>query len=132
MELKLVLCDELLQSIDQLAAEDSTECLDGQEESTRRIDPSGTIEGQAAAGNDVVDMGMMLEVLTPGMEHSEESDVGSQVPGIARQFEHRLGAGAVEQIVELSLVLEDKSGKLVRQSKDDVECMVRRCFASEI
>jgi hypothetical protein len=66
------------------------------------------------------------------MEHSEESDVGSQVPGIARQFEHRLGAGAVEQIVELSLVLEDKSGKLVRQSKDDVECMVRRCFASEI
>src|ERR1039457_596630 len=114
MELQLALCDEL-------AAEDSTECLDGQEESTRRIDPSATIEGQAAGGNDVVDMGMMLEVLTPGMEHAEESDVGTEVLGIASQFEHRCGAGAVKQIVEQPLVLEDKGGQFVRQSEDDVE-----------
>jgi hypothetical protein len=30
-----------------------------------------------------VDVGMNLEVLTPGMEHAEESDVGSKVAGIA-------------------------------------------------
>jgi hypothetical protein len=103
--------EELLQSSDELAAEDSAQCVDGQEEAARGIDPSGAIESQAAGGNDVVDMGMMLEVLSPGMEHAEESDVGSQVLGIASQFEHRRSAGAIEQIVEQPLVLENKSGE---------------------
>jgi hypothetical protein len=58
-------------------------------------------------------MGMMLEVLSPGMEHAEESDVGSQVLRVASQFEHRRGAGAVEQIVEQPLVLQYKSGEFM-------------------
>ena len=93
----------------ELAAEDSAECFDRQEEAGRGIDPSGTVESQAAGGNDVVNMGMMLEVLSPGMEHAEESDVGSKVLGIASQFEHGRGTSAVEQIVDQPLVLECKS-----------------------
>ena len=69
--------------------------MDGQEEAARGIDPSGTVESQAAGGNDVVDMGMMLKVLSPGMEHTEESNVGSQVLRISSQFEHRRGASVV-------------------------------------
>jgi hypothetical protein len=64
---------------------------------------------------------MMLKVLSPGMEHAEESDICSQVLWIASQFEHRGGAGAKEQIVKHALVLEDKGGQFVRQSEDDVE-----------
>src|SRR6266481_2674969 len=71
--------------------------------------------------NDVVNMGMMLEVLPPGMEHAEEPNIRSQVLGIASKFEQRSGAGAEEQIVEQPLVLEDESGELVRQGEDDVE-----------
>ena len=56
---------------------------------------------------------MMLKVLSPGMEHAEESDVGSQVSGIASQFEHRRGADAIEQIVEQPLVLQYKSGEFM-------------------
>jgi hypothetical protein len=55
------------------------------------------------------------------MEHAEESDVGSQKPGIASQFEHRGSAGSVEQIVKQLLVLQDKSRKLMRQREDDVK-----------
>ena len=66
-------------------------------------------------------MRMMLKVLSPGMEYAEEPDVGSQVLGIASQFEHGRGAGAVEQIIEQPLVLEDKSGEFVGQGEDDVE-----------
>ena len=61
--------------------------MDGQEEAAQGIDPSGAVESKAAGGNDVVNMGMMLKVLSPGVEHAEESDVGSQVLGIAGQFE---------------------------------------------
>jgi hypothetical protein len=72
---------------------------------------------------------MMLKVLSPGMEHAEEPDIGSQVLGLASQFEHRRGAGAEEQIVEQSLVLKDQSGERVRQSEDDMEVWNRQQFS---
>jgi hypothetical protein len=84
VDLKLVLRDELLQSRDELAAADSAQCVNGQEEAARRIDPSGAIGSKAAGGNDVVDMGMMLKVLPPGVEHTETADVSSEVLRIRR------------------------------------------------
>ena len=87
VKLQLVLRDELLEFRNELAAEDAAQCMNGQKEAWRRVDPSGAIESKAAGGNDVVDVGMMLKVLSPGVEHAEESDVGSQVLGIAGQFE---------------------------------------------
>ena len=64
---------------------------------------------------------MMFEVLSPGMEHAEESDVGSQVLRISSQFEHRRGTGAIEKIVEQSLVLENNWGQIMWQCEDHVE-----------
>src|SRR5277367_1734251 len=121
MKLNLALREKLLQSSAELAAEDSAQCVNKQEEAARGIDPSGTVESQSAGGNDVVDMGMMLKVLSPGMQCAEESDIGSEVLGIASQFEHRRGAGSIEQIVEQTLVLENKRGQIMRQRKDNVE-----------
>src|ERR1700694_1776823 len=113
MELEPVVLEEFTKPHPEPAAEAAAECPDGQEEAARGIDPSGAIENEAAGGNDVVDMGMMLEVLPPGMEHAEESDVGSEVFGIASQFEHRRGADAIEQIVEQPFVLQYKSGEFM-------------------
>src|SRR5258708_7919027 len=113
MELEPVVLEEFTKPHPEPAAEAAAECLDGQEEAARGIDPSGAAGSEPAGGNDVVDMGMMLEVLSPGIEHAEESDVGSQVLGIASQFEYRRGADAIEQIVEQPLVLQYKSGKFM-------------------
>src|ERR1700719_3996390 len=121
MELESVLLEQFTKPQPEPAAEAAAECLDGQEEAGRGIDPSGAIESEAARRNDVVDMGMMLEVLSPGMEHAEESDVGSQVPGTPSQFEHRRCTGAVEQVVEQPLVLQDKTGEFMGQREHDVE-----------
>jgi len=121
VQLKSVLFEKFTEFLAELAAEDLAECFDGQEESARRVYPSGTIESQTSRGNDVVYMGMMLEVLSPGVEHAEESNIGTEMLGIASEFEQRSGAGAEEQIVEQPLVLEDESGELVRQGEDDVE-----------
>ena len=121
VKLQLAVLEELLQSGGELAAEDAAKCVDRQEESARGIDPFGTIESQAAGGNDVVDVGMMLKVLPPGMKYAETADVGSEVLRIASQFEHRRGACAKEQIVEQPLVLQCKSGEFMRQREDDVE-----------
>src|ERR1019366_69905 len=99
MELESVLFEKLPQFLTELAAEDLAERLNGQEESGRRVDPSGTIGGKTAGGNDVVNVWMNLEGLSPRMVHAEESDVGSQVLGIACSFEQGTGAGAEAQIV---------------------------------
>src|SRR6202022_3275513 len=121
MEPEPVLLEEFTKPHPEPAAEAAAECLDGQEKASRGIDPSGTIGSEAAGGNEVVDMGMMFEVLSPGMEHAEESDVGSKALRIASQFEHGRGAGAVEQIVEQPLVLQYKSGEFMGQREHDVE-----------
>jgi len=121
MELEPVLLEEFTKPHPEPATEAAAECLDGQEKASRGIDPVGAIGSEAAGGNDVVDMGMMLEVLSPGMEHAEESDVGSQVSGVTSQFEHRRCAGAVEQVVEQPLVLQYKSGEFMGQGEHDVE-----------
>ena len=58
MELESVLFEKLPQFLTELAAEDLAECLNGQEESGRRVDPSGTIGGKTAGGDDVVNVWM--------------------------------------------------------------------------
>ena len=73
-----------------------------------------------------MNVGMMLKVLSPRVEHAEKSDIGSHVSGMASQFDHRCGAGAVEKIVEQPLVLKDQSGERVRQCEDDVEVRNRQ------
>ena len=59
MELESVLFVEFTELFAELASEDAAECVDGQEEAWRGVNPSGTVGSQAAGGNDVVDMGMM-------------------------------------------------------------------------
>ncbi len=68
-----------------------------------------------------MDVGMMLEVLSPAMEHAEEPCLRAEVLGIAGSFEQRRGTGAEEQIVKQPLVLEDERGELVGQGEDDME-----------
>jgi hypothetical protein len=67
---------------DELAAEDATEYVDGQEEWVARIDPARAVGRETSGGNDTVDMRMSEQVLTPGMEHGEETDLGSEMLGI--------------------------------------------------
>ena len=63
----------------------------------------------------------MLKALSPGMEHAEEADLGTEVAGITSNFKQRRGTGAEEQIVKQPLVLQNERRELVGQGEDDVE-----------
>lgn len=59
-----------------------------------RASPPQTCRGRRGSGlsraagrNDTVNMGMMQQLLIPGMQHAEESDLRSQVLGIAGDLE---------------------------------------------
>ena len=126
MELELVLPEELAKSGGELAAEYAAECADGQEEAVRRSDPSGAVGREAAGRYDVMDVGMMLKVLSPGMEHAKKPDLCSQMLWVAGEFQQRRCAGSEEQIVKQPLVLQNESREFVRQGEDDVEVRYRQ------
>jgi len=87
VELELVLTKELFESGCELAAEDAAQCADRQEETSGRSDPFGAIGSETASRNNAMDVGMMLKVLAPGMEHAKKPDICSQMLRVAGQFE---------------------------------------------
>ena len=50
-------------------------------------------------------MRVLLQLLIPGVQHAEETDLGTQMSGIARHFEQGCGAGVKEQVVDHPFVL---------------------------
>ena len=116
-----MLTGRALKEIEKLATKDAAEDLDGEEEGILGMNPAGVAWIETAGGNDAVEMRMQSQVLSPGMQNAEEADLGSEVLGVGRNFEHSLSAGAEEQIVEQPWIALTERVQLVGQGKDDVE-----------
>ena len=65
-----------------------------------------------------MDVRMMLQLLVPGVEDTEEADLRTQMPGMSSDFEQGLGAGAEQQIVENLLVLQSQGRQKMRKGED--------------
>ena len=75
------------------------------------------IRREAAGGKYAVDMRMKLQPLIPTVEHAEEADLGSKVPGIAGDLQQGLSTGMKEQVVNQTFVLQCER-EFARQGKD--------------
>ena len=98
-------------SLDELAAEDTAEHADGQEEGTPGGDPACVVRRKAAGGKYAVDVGMKLQALIPAMEHAEEADLGTEMPWVADAWQEGM------QIREIMLFLHChgvRTGRAVR------------------
>jgi hypothetical protein len=76
-----------LEQSEELAPEQATQDPDGEEEVGGAGYPAGPIRGQASGGHHAVDVGMVMKVLAPGVEHGEEPDLGPEVTGIGGHLE---------------------------------------------
>ena len=84
----------LLEGFQELAAENFAEnALRKKEAGISRAHPAGVIARQATGGHDAVSVGMMLQLLIPGVQDAEEADFGAEMARIARHFEQRFGTG---------------------------------------
>ena len=115
VELEGACLESVLESGDELAAEDTAEHLDGEEEGAAGGDPAGVVWREAAGGEYAVGMRMMLQPLVPGMEHAEEADLGSEVARIAGDLQQGGGAGVEQQVIDHELVLQSKRSEFARQ-----------------
>jgi len=63
---------------------------------------------------------VQLELLIPGVQHTEEADLRAEKSRIAGHFKQGLGTGAEQQIVEDLLVLQDQWGQVAGKGEDHV------------
>ena len=114
MEAQLALPEVAFESGHKLTAKDATEHLDGKEEGVAWLDPVGAIERQSAGGHDAMHVRVVFEFLIPGVEHTEEADLGAEMFGIASDCEERCGTGLQQKMVQEFLVLQSERRQFMR------------------
>jgi hypothetical protein len=82
--------------------------------------PGLSIRRQPSAGRQAVHMRMVREIGPPSMQNRHYTDAPSDIPGIGRQLEQRLGGGFHEQAIEDLLLPAHTAPELLRYRKDDM------------
>lgn len=111
----------LLEGLDEFATEDLTENALGEKETfVSRSYPACVIRRQAAGGYHTVNMGMMLELLIPGVQDTEKANLCAEMLGVGRNFDQCVGAAAEQQTINDFFVLQGQRRQLVGQRKHDM------------
>src|SRR6202030_1018775 len=69
---------------------------------------------------------IMMQILSPGMEHRHEADLRAQMFGVGGDLQESLGRGAKEHAVNNPLVLEGQGRDHLRQREDDAKVLDRQ------
>ena len=114
--------------IEEQPPEELREDTDGQEEPRAAGEPLPPVERGTAAGHDTMNVGMMVQVLAPGMQNGNEADLGTEMPGLGRDPAQGLGRRAQQDGIDYGLVLERHLGHRRRHGEDDMEIGYRQQF----
>src|ERR1700681_3836147 len=125
-ELQLAGAEAVLQFPQEQSAEQPREHAHRQEEAGATSDPAAAVERRSAAGNDAMDVRMMLQGLTPGVENHGHAELGAEMPGISRNGGERLGGRAEQDRIDRGLVLERDLADRRRQREDEMEVRGRQ------
>jgi hypothetical protein len=120
MEAEFALGESAPQSGHELAAKHPAQHFVGKKEGAAGLDPARVIGGQTTGREYAMDMGMKLELLIPGVQYAEETDLGAKMLGIEGHLEQSFGAGVEQEIVDHFLVLQSEWRQFPRQSENDM------------
>src|ERR1700674_2192018 len=65
--------------------------LSRQKEARAAADPAGPVDRWPATRHEAVEMGMMMQVLSPGVQDGDQPNRGAEMPGIGGDDAQRLG-----------------------------------------
>jgi hypothetical protein len=97
------------------------EHLHGQKEIRAGVDPAARIGGKAAGRDDAMNVGMMGEVLPPGMKDGGEANVGAEMTRVGRDVEEGLSGSMEQEIVEALGIVEEKRAEGIGKGEHHVE-----------
>ena len=109
------------ESGDKLSTEYFAESPNGQEERVLRMNPAFSVRRDPTARNHAVNVGMKQQVLAPRVKNAEETNLGSEMLGVACHLAKCFSDGAEQEVVKLGLILQNERVEFVRQREDDVE-----------
>src|ERR1700719_3533632 len=112
--------DSLPELFQKQPAEQPREHAHRQEEARPAGYPPLAVQGNAPARNDHVDMRMVGERRSPGVQYGGHADPRAQVFGIARDRDHRLGGGLEHKVVNHGLVVVGDVADRRRQREDQM------------
>ena len=110
-----------LQELGEKGADMSLERGQGEEELGAGVGPGAAIEGEAAAGDEVMDVGMEDEGAAPGVEDAEQGQLRVEVFGMGGQVLQGPGAGGEEQVAAEFEMRSDPVTERVGQGEGDQE-----------
>ena len=68
-----------------------------------------------------MNVGMKEQVLSPRVQNAEETNLRSEILGIACNLAECFSHGAKQEVVEFRLILQDERVEFMRQREDHVE-----------
>jgi hypothetical protein len=129
-EAELAVREGAPERVEVLGAEDGGESADGEEEPGRRGDPAGAIGGQGAPGDDAMQVEVLGEILSPGVQDRRAAEVAAEMAGIAGEGGEGVGDGVEEQGVERTGIALGERVEGVRQGKDQMEVLDGQQFGA--
>ena len=75
-----------------------------------------------------MDVRMVLQVLAPGVEHGDKTDLGAEMAPVGGDRAQRLGRSPKQDGVDPCLVMERDCGGCGRQCEDEMEIRRRQQF----
>ena len=85
------------------------------------MDPMTMVRREPARGNHTVNVGMQEQVLPPGMQNADDTNLSSQVFRIGCDFQQGLCAGGEQQIVKQTRVFQGQHIEFVGHGEHDME-----------
>ena len=98
----IVSCHE---TFEEQTPEQAREHPNRQEEVWTASHPAHAVGGDTSARYNAVDVRVVIEALSPGMQDSGEADIGAEVLWIGGDRRERLSRGREQQSVDLGLIL---------------------------
>ena len=111
---------------DEFSAKDLPQHLHRQKELRSRVDPPRPIGRQAARRDHAVDMRVMLQALSPGVEDHQSTNRRAQAGRIRRDLQQRRGGGLKQEVVDDALIRQREPCQRFRYREDDVDVADRQ------
>jgi len=118
---ELVVAKGPTESAQEVVFEEGREDADGEQESRTGGNPVLMLERETSGWDEAMDVGMVEEILSPGVEDGEKTDIGAQVKRIASQSLQGAGDGGEELGIEQTLVGKEDRTQRFGDCKDKVE-----------
>ncbi len=122
---ELILIAKRIQICDELPPEEPRHNFDWKEEAVPARSPFAAVSGQSAAGDDVVDMRMIHEILSPRVQDAYKPDLSTETLRVFRKLRQGFRYGLEQGSIEDFLIPEDEGVQQIGDGEDDVEVRYR-------